>query len=434
MGLFNFFRKKPRLSEEQNQLMDKLSEMQFGGKEQMRVQIRELYELLGRRYDMGKVANALTWMTMRFNREGDKSMQGLVDEGQLHRPDNAFTRDDVIKIYRYVAKKSFLKLVPNGTDEIFESMLQTLGNTDKGASTDVISGAYGEYGLCVTNPIPTRGIPSNEVYLRKLALLSGESFHWERIGSFGAPNIENPIDGYEIISDSGDTLCTIYISPYQRVISNTAPKGFYIKNDRPNMFVQHNDMNIGNRQASHDVKKVHFTKHLLLTSELLNENLLFQFYHRSNKSKYPTFLWSKCKIYCTRNEDMCYALPFLWFKYMAEHDSKKFEVAMEIINNEFGDIAHTNEDMVSDIRELCFPKFVANFDISKNRALLEKFWMDTISLYRYTNVFGDNPPLSIGENGDFRLIGELADDISKSDDLSQHIISDILITNKISMS
>jgi len=98
------------------------------------------------------------------------------------------------------------------------------------ATSDIIPGAYGEYGYSVTNPIPTRGIPTNEVYLQKLALLSGENFHWRRIGSFSAPNINNPIDGYEIINDKGETLCTIYISPYQNVISNQAPKGFYIKN------------------------------------------------------------------------------------------------------------------------------------------------------------------------------------------------------------
>lgn len=65
-------------------------------------------------------------------------------------------------------------------------------------------------------------------YLRHLRLLSGENFKWERIGSFGAPNIKHPIDGYEIITENGESLCTIYISPYQRVISSQAPKGFYL--------------------------------------------------------------------------------------------------------------------------------------------------------------------------------------------------------------
>ena len=169
-------------------------------------------------------------MTSRFNHVEDKSSVAFVDEGQMKRVDNPFTRDDALKIYKYVAKKQFQKVFPNAPEVMFEKRYKTLGNYEDGATTDVIPGAYGEYGFSVTNPIPTRGIPSNEIYLKSLSLLSGEPFHWERIGSFGAPNIENPIDGYEIISDRGENLCTIYISPYQKTISKTAPKGFYIKN------------------------------------------------------------------------------------------------------------------------------------------------------------------------------------------------------------
>ena len=225
MGLFDFFRRKPKLSKEQSEVMDKMAELLFGGKEQMREQIMELHKTFNKRYSAEQVANALVWMTSRFVQEGDKSARALVDEGQMRRPNNAFSKADVMTIYNYVARKR----MPESMDSIFAMMNEMIGNRADGATTDVIPGAYGEYGLCVTNPIPTRGIPANEVYLRKLALLSGEPFHWERIGSFGAPNIKMPIDGYAIISDEGERLCTIYISPYQKVISNKAPKGFYIK-------------------------------------------------------------------------------------------------------------------------------------------------------------------------------------------------------------
>ena len=143
----------------------------------------------------------------------------------MRRPNNAFYKADATTVYNYVVKKR----MPKSVDSIFAMMNEMIGNREDGATTDVIPGAYGEYGLCVTNPIPTRGIPANEVYLRKLALVSGKHFRWERIGSFGAPNIKMPIDGYAIITDDGKEVCTLYISPYQKVISNKAPKGFYIK-------------------------------------------------------------------------------------------------------------------------------------------------------------------------------------------------------------
>ena len=214
---------------EEKEIFDKMAELFFGGVDKMHEQVNEAYEILGRRYKQAQVANALTWMTSRFNRMDDKSSVAIVDEGQLCRPDNPFSKEDADKLYRFVVKKTYLKNNPDATDDILECFYRSLGNNTEGTTTDTIPNAYGEYGFDVTNPIPTRGVSSNEAYLKKLSLLSNESFHWKRVGSFSAPNIKNPIDGYEIITDSGERLCTIYISPYQRIISNKAPKGFYIK-------------------------------------------------------------------------------------------------------------------------------------------------------------------------------------------------------------
>ena len=227
MGLFDFFKRKKKTSSE-NEAFNKMTELLFGSTTEFRTQVHELHELLGKRYEGGQVANALTWMTMQFTKEGDKSEYGLVDEGQMCRPANPFSKEDAVSIYRYVAKKSFQKVFPSAPEKMFEVMFSNLGNSAEGCPPDVIPGAYGEFGYDLTNPIPTRGIPSNETYLRRLRLLSGEKFKWERIGSFDASNIKNPIDGYEIMTENGESLCTIYISPYQRVISNQAPKGFYL--------------------------------------------------------------------------------------------------------------------------------------------------------------------------------------------------------------
>lgn len=226
MGATNHKQNPGSLGEKE--VFDKMADFLFGGLDEMREQINEAYEMFGHRYKQAQIANALTWMTMRFNRMNDKSAVAMVDEGQMCRPDNPFNKEDATKLYRFVVKKTFLNNNPNATDEVVESFYKSLGNNTDGATTDVIPNAYGEYGFDVTNPIPTRGVPANKVYLKKLSLLSNEPFQWERIGSFSAPNIKKPIDGYEIITDDGERLCTLYISPYQSVISNTPPKGFYI--------------------------------------------------------------------------------------------------------------------------------------------------------------------------------------------------------------
>ena len=227
MGFFDLFRKKKKPSND-DAVFNKMADMLFGGTAEFRSQVLELHALLNQRYEPSQVANALTWMTLEFNREGDRSSGALVDEGQMRRPTNPFSREDALKIYRFVAKKNWEKMFPGAPEALFESMYIGLGNSEDGCTTDVIPGAYGEFGYDLTNPVPTRGVPANLTYLRSLRLLSGEKLKWERIGSFSAPNIDNPIDGYEIMTLDGKPLCTIYISPYQRVISKQAPKGFYL--------------------------------------------------------------------------------------------------------------------------------------------------------------------------------------------------------------
>lgn len=221
-------RKSKKMTSNEQKVFDKMNELLYGGTEQFEKQTWELYKMLRKKYKPEQIANALTWMSLQFTKEGDKSEYGLVDDGQMRRPKNTFSREDAVTIYRYVAKKSFRKALPDAPEDMFELWFANLGNSDEGCTTDVIPGAYGEYGYDLTNPIPTRGVPSNETYLRRLRLLSGENFKWERIGSFGAPNIKHCIDGYEIKTENGESLCIIYISPYQHVISNQAPKGFYL--------------------------------------------------------------------------------------------------------------------------------------------------------------------------------------------------------------
>ena len=84
----------------------------------------------------------------------------------------------------------------------------------------------GEFGLEITNPIPTFGVPANEIYLNKLLLPNGLKPRWRRIGSTSTFSITKSIDMYEIFDNQGETVCTLYINPYHLKISNKIPKGF----------------------------------------------------------------------------------------------------------------------------------------------------------------------------------------------------------------
>lgn len=228
MGLFDIFKKKEKRNA-LNAFMDEMQKKMFpGGKQEIAEQVKEATELFGGKYDQSKVAGTLMYMTSLMFTSGDKSADRIVKNGAMRRHDNVFSEQDALTLYRYVARQQFKKISPQNDDRMFEEFYKTIGNREGGATTDVIPGAYGEYGLCVTNPIPVRGIPANEVYLSQLRLLSGEEITWRRRGSTTAPNITEMIDVYEITTKSGVKVCDIYISPYQNTISNKAPRGFII--------------------------------------------------------------------------------------------------------------------------------------------------------------------------------------------------------------
>jgi hypothetical protein len=90
---------------------------------------------------------------------------------------------------------------------------------------DEIPGGYGEFGLSVTNPVPTHTILGSNLYLSRLRTLDNKEISCNRIGSTGSDNIENPIDMYRVDTEDGKHI-TIYLSPYHLKNSNKTPKGF----------------------------------------------------------------------------------------------------------------------------------------------------------------------------------------------------------------
>lgn len=107
-----------------------------------------------------------------------------------------------------------------------QGLFDAMSKLNEGGTTqDTIPDGYGEFGHEVTNPIPVNTIMGNMAYLGKLRTLDGKKVHYERFGSTGAPNIENPIDIYEISVD-GQKITTLYISPYNKKNSERPPKGF----------------------------------------------------------------------------------------------------------------------------------------------------------------------------------------------------------------
>jgi hypothetical protein len=95
-----------------------------------------------------------------------------------------------------------------------------------GVDTDDIPKGYGPYGICKTNPVPTRGIPGSNEYLARLRTKDGRSIESSRIGSTTAEDVTSgAIDMYSI-SSGGVNLGTVYLCPYHKRNSGKAPEGF----------------------------------------------------------------------------------------------------------------------------------------------------------------------------------------------------------------
>lgn len=98
----------------------------------------------------------------------------------------------------------------------------------EGLNCDAIQKGSGPFGS-TSNPIPVNG-PRGEIkYLAKLRSLSGTPVFFHRIGSFESTLVENPIDGYEIVSTDGKNWNTIYFDMYHPRRSNFAPGGYILK-------------------------------------------------------------------------------------------------------------------------------------------------------------------------------------------------------------
>lgn len=122
---------------------------------------------------------------------------------------------------------SWLKKAADQGDTNAKKILSEL--CDDLADFEAFPQAYGEFGLCVTNPVPTCGIQGSNEYLASLQTEGGDEILSNRLGSTRADNIEYMIDRYQIFNKrTNKEICELYLCPYSKVTSSIAPDGFEI--------------------------------------------------------------------------------------------------------------------------------------------------------------------------------------------------------------
>jgi hypothetical protein len=95
--------------------------------------------------------------------------------------------------------------------------------------SDSLPTGYGQFGLCVTNPIPTKNVLGSNTYLAALRTIENRTVEASRIGSTSAPDEVTTamIDIYQMRS-GGNEIAMLYVCPYHKRNSAKAPEGFVL--------------------------------------------------------------------------------------------------------------------------------------------------------------------------------------------------------------
>ncbi len=151
----------------------------------------------------------------------------------LARSEGRITEREAFDVFVYIEGEanyydnisSFMKqsggTVPDASDSLFGDTPWTY---KAGVYTDEIPGGYGEYGLEVSNPIPTISAKYSVRYLSKLRF-GGMPVVANRLGSTSTEVIKGSIDIYQLEA-VGKPVGKVYICPYHKCNSKKAPRGF----------------------------------------------------------------------------------------------------------------------------------------------------------------------------------------------------------------
>ena len=182
-----------------------------------------------------------------FNRDQDEA----IAHGRkflTHQNDRAFDEARTIGGKEYFDFMEGKIKTPNGLAREFHEIRNDLGNSslheamrtldeiktlmglssEDGVDADELPNSQGEFGITLTNPIPSDTIMGSMIYLESLRTPDGSKISSKRIGSFTSPVTTSPVDGYKITHANGKEITTLYFSPYQKRNSEKAPREFIL--------------------------------------------------------------------------------------------------------------------------------------------------------------------------------------------------------------
>ena len=165
MGFFDIFKRKKQ-SNPLDEMLGKVFSQAFpGGYEQLQNLINEQYLLFNQKYSKDTLTQAINYIATGLIIFKEKSASRIVDMGLM--PKKLLSYDDALKLYKAVARNHFESRFGTTSEAAFNAFYQELGNIEGEQCGDVMQGAYGEWGLETSNPIPINGVVNLKNPLRR---------------------------------------------------------------------------------------------------------------------------------------------------------------------------------------------------------------------------------------------------------------------------
>jgi hypothetical protein len=237
MGLFGNKNKKKQ------QFLSEIEKKVFpGGKQQKEDGAREVMRISHGKLDFRNALKIFATAKARISISSDLSDDRMI-KNIIIDSGNILTYPEATDIFKFCVF-GFEEPSKDNDKAMLEMLMAGFGTNNDGLDVDELPNGFGEFGHSVTNPIPVKGIVSNEKYLSKLRTQNGERITWQRERSVKSENIEHAIDVYNIFNAELNHIADLYISPYHKRISNKIPKGFIseetnvlkVKDYYPNFF------------------------------------------------------------------------------------------------------------------------------------------------------------------------------------------------------
>lgn len=94
-------------------------------------------------------------------------------------------------------------------------------------------GGLGEFGHSRSNPVPAASLEAARRYLGRLRRAGGERVVWTHSSTIAVGLNGKPVFEYAILSQLGQSLATLYLSPGYHGTSGRAPRGFELEPEGP---------------------------------------------------------------------------------------------------------------------------------------------------------------------------------------------------------